>query len=276
MIQELAYQAPERPTQSLQAAIREMLEYYASNAWFVRDYWPENEPRVTRLLKDLQRLAPAPGSVFEPGCGNGFISFLASRLGYQVTATDGWEPPERAELFRRANVHSFKSNLNHLEPWPDLADGSFNAVLFGEVFEHLLNHPLGILREIHRVLRPGGTLLLTTPNPSTLVNAMRVLMDRHSMWGTQDFARAPKMRDGAIIDNGEIHYREYRGEELREFLTLAGFQVDFRGYAGIGSPSRAPVHKSLAKKVLGAAGLMHSRLFAMSNYILATKPLQKR
>lgn len=275
MIQELAYQVGERPTGSFEAAIREMLEFYSNNAWFVRDYWPENEPRVSRLLRDLQRLAPAPGSVFEPGCGNGYISFLASRLGYQVTATDGWEPPERAELFRRANVHSFKSNLNHLDPWPDLADGSFNAVLFGEVFEHLLNHPLGILREIHRVLRPGGTLLLTTPNPSTLGNAIRVLLDRHSMWGTQDFASAPKIRDGEIIDNGEIHYREYRGDELREFLTQAGFRVDFRGYAGIGSPSQAPAHKRLAKRVLGAAGLMQSRLFAMSNYIVATKPAQK-
>jgi hypothetical protein len=96
------------------------------------------------------------------------------------------------------------------------------------------------------------------------------------MWGTQEFASAPKIQNGAIIDNGEIHYREYRGDELREFLTLAGFQVDFRGYAGIGSPSRAPVFKRLAKRMLGAAGLMQSRLFAMSNYILATKPLQKR
>jgi hypothetical protein len=102
------------------------------------------------------------------------------------------------------------------------------------------------------------------------------LLDRHSMWGTQDFACAPKIRDGQIIDSGDIHYREYRGEELGEFLTRAGFEVDFRGYAGIGSPSNAPMHKRMAKRLLGAVGLMQSRLFAMSNYILATKPAQKR
>ncbi len=248
-----------------------MLQYFSNNPWFVQDYWPENKPRVIRLLGDLQRLAPTPAAVFEPGCGNGFISFLAGRMGYQVTATDGWQPSDREELFRRADVHCFKSNLNELCPWPSIGDGAFDVVLFGEVFEHLLNHPLGILSEIHRVLRPGGTLLLTTPNPSTLINAMRVLLDRHTMWGTHDFARNPKIQQGEIIDNGDIHYREYRGVELGEFLTLAGFRVDFRGYEGIGSPSHAPRHKRLAKRLLGATGLIESRLFAMSNYIVATK-----
>jgi SAM-dependent methyltransferase len=206
-----------------------------------------------------------------PVCGNGFISFLASRLGYHVTATDGWQPADREELFRRGDVDCFKSNLNHLDPWPNLPDSSFDAVLFGEVFEHLLNQPLGLLREIHRVLRPGGTLLLTTPNPSTLGNAVRVLLDRHSMWGTQDFACSPKIERGEIIDNGDIHYREYRGDELHEFLRRAGFQVDFRGYVGTGSPAHEPTRKRFVKNLLGSAGLMTSRLFAMSNYIIATK-----
>ena len=156
MIQPLAHQAGQRSPTLLHAAIREMLEYFSSNTWFVKGYWPENEPRVTRLLGDLQRVVPAPASVFEPGCGNGYISFLASRLGYQVTATDSWQPADRKDLFHRANVHSFISNLNHLNPWPDLADGSIDAVLFGEVFEHLLNHPVGLLKQIHGVLRLGG------------------------------------------------------------------------------------------------------------------------
>lgn len=271
MIRPPAPQTGQRPPILLPAAIREMLEYFSNNAWFVKGYWPENEPRVTRLLGDLQRLAPAPASVFEPGCGNGFVSFLASRLGYQVTATDGWQPADREELFHRANVHSFVSNLNHLNPWPDLADVSFDAVLFGEVFEHLLNHPVGLLRQIHRVLKPGGALLLTTPNPSTLSNAMRVLLDRHSLWGTEDFACTTKFVDSEIIDKGDIHYREYRADELRKFMTLAGFQVDFCGYVGSGSSSHQPMNKRLAKRLLGPTGLTKSRLFANSNYIIASK-----
>jgi len=271
MIEPLAHKVGSRSPILLRSAILEMMEYFSNNAWFVRDYWPENEPRITRLLADLQRLTPAPATVFEPGCGNGYVSFLASRLGYQVTATDSWQLADREELFHRASVRSFLSNLNQLNPWPDLADGSINAVLFGEVFEHLLNHPVGLLRQIYRVLRPGGTLLLTTPNPSTLANAVRVLLDRHSLWGTEDFACGPKFVDGEIIDKGDIHYREYRADELRKLITIAGFRVDFCGFVGSGSSSHEPMHKRLTKRLLGSAGLMKSRLFATSNYVVATK-----
>jgi SAM-dependent methyltransferase len=271
MTQSISHPAGARSPVLLDAAIREMLEYYSNNAWFVRDFWPANQLRVVRLLEDLRRLAPAPASVLEPGCGNGYISFLAGRLGYQVTATDSWQPEDREELFRRADVRSFPSNLNQLDPWPNLADGSIDAVLFGEVFEHLLNHPVGLLKQIHRVLRPGGLLLLTTPNPSTLANAVRVLLDRHTLWGTEDFACNPKIADGKIIDQGDIHYREYRADELRKFVTLAEFQVDFCGYIGFGSPSHEPMRKRAFKGLLRLAGLMDSRLFAGSDYIIATK-----
>lgn len=123
----------------------------------------------------------------------------------------------------RANVRCFVSNLNHSNPWPELADDSIDAVLFGEVFEHLLNHPVRIVEQFIRVLRPGGALLLSTPSPSTLANAVRVLLDRHSLWGTEVFGCSPKIVGSEIIDKGDIHSRAYRGDELRNFMTLAGF-----------------------------------------------------
>ena len=244
-----------------------MLEYFRDNQWFINQYWPENEPRVQTVLSDLARLVPKGSSVFDPGCGNGYISFLASRIGYKVVATDAWSPPDREELFRRADIDFFPSNLNVDNPWPNIVDQSFEAVLFGEVFEHLLNHPVGLLIQIRRVLKPGGVLLLTTPNPSTLVNAVRVLLDRHSLWGTEEFANTQKIIDGKVIDRGEIHYREYRSTELCACLTRAGFRVESSGYLYLGSP---PTHrlKWLLKRMLGP--LMRARLLATCNYMIAS------
>jgi SAM-dependent methyltransferase len=255
----------------LNPGIREMLEYFAGNEWFTNSYWPENEPRVRLLLTDLARLTEQGGLVFEPGCGNGFISFLASRMGYSVTATDAWHPEDRDALFKRANVRCFASNLNAADPWPELADGTFDAILFGEVFEHLLNHPVGLLRQLHRVLKPGGVLLLTTPNPSTLANALRVLFDRHSLWGTEAFASTPKIVDDKIIDQGDIHYREYRAAELRSYLSAAGFDVEVSRYMYLGSPAAESTKKRVLKRLLGPS-LMHRRLFASSNYLVARRP----
>ena len=42
-------------------------------------------------------------------------------------------------------------------------EGVFDLVIFAEIIEHLLNDPCSVLREIKRVLKPGGTLILTTP-----------------------------------------------------------------------------------------------------------------
>src|SRR5689334_21492356 len=110
-----------RPAVYLPEAIHDMVAYYSEkgNEWFAKNYWPENRGRATRMLSDLARLVAPGGDVFEPGCGNGYISYLAARTGYRVTATDAWSPSDREELFRRASVEFFLSNLNHLAPWPD-------------------------------------------------------------------------------------------------------------------------------------------------------------
>jgi len=64
----------------------------------------------------------------------------------------------------------------------------------------------------------------------------------------------------------------YRADELRKFMTPGWFQVDFGGYAGSGSPAyEQPVHDRLAKRLLGLAGLVKSRLPANANYMIATK-----
>jgi SAM-dependent methyltransferase len=251
----------------LQDAVNELLDAWRDNRWFVDSYWPENRPRVERMLGDLQaRVAPG-GRVFEPGCGNGYISFLAARLGYRVTACDAWFPADRAPLFARAGVECFAANLNTARPWPQLSDHTFEAVLFGEVIEHILYHPVGLLREIHRVMKPGALLILTTPNPATVLNALRVARGTHSLWGTEDFANQPKVDgEGGVIDTAEIHYREYRQDELLRMLMAAGFAVSHTGFLTAGAVGSESLFKRALK---GIPALGRRRLFGSGHYVLA-------
>jgi SAM-dependent methyltransferase len=94
------------------------------------------------------------------------------------------------------------------------ADGAFDVVLFCEVLEHLLDDPLWPLREIKRILRPGGILVVTTPNVARLENVARLLAgenihDPYSAYGS--YGR---------------HNREYTLQELRLLLEHAGFVVN--------------------------------------------------
>ncbi len=94
-------------------------------------------------------------------------------------------------------------------------DGTFDLVLFCEMLEHLLMDPVAALRQIHRVLKPGGVLVLTTPNVARLDNVLAMvngvnIYDPYSGFG-------PYGR----------HNREYNRHELFRLLTFAGFEVEY-------------------------------------------------
>lgn len=96
-------------------------------------------------------------------------------------------------------------------PYPD---DHFELVIFAEIIEHLLNDPCKVLREIKRVLKPNGTLILTTPNVARLENVARFISganiyDPYSGYG-------PYGR----------HNREYNRHELDQLLRFEGYQPD--------------------------------------------------
>lgn len=99
------------------------------------------------------------------------------------------------------------------EPFPFETE-EFDVILFCEIIEHLLINPVAVLKEIKRVLKPNGTLILTTPNVSRLENVARMIAgvniyDPYSGYG-------PYGR----------HNREYNKHELYLLLNYLGFTVD--------------------------------------------------
>jgi 2-polyprenyl-3-methyl-5-hydroxy-6-metoxy-1,4-benzoquinol methylase len=255
----------------IEAAVESLLLEFAGNAWFTESFWPENEQRVRLILADILRRLTMPARLLDVGCFNGFLSLLIKRLGYEVAATDAVSMPERDEMLARQEIEFFYSNLNVPRPFEGTPEGRFDAVIMGEVIEHVLNHPLGLMREIARILRARGLLVITTPNPSTAINAFRVLTGRASLWGTRAFLELPKIVDGQVTDIGDVHFREYRTSELAELVTAAGFAVDQVRYFAFGtSPQQPLVKRWLKGNVLGRL-LMRHRLFGATQYLLATR-----
>ncbi|MHB8521998.1 MAG: class I SAM-dependent methyltransferase [Limisphaerales bacterium] len=245
----------------------------AGNDWVVRTYWPENQARVRLVLTDLlSRRAPgADMRVLDVGCYNGYISFLLARLGYRVTATDALESTERSQLFAREGIGFFSSNLNRPAPFRDLPEASFEAGIMGEVIEHILHHPLGLLEEMARILKPGGVLILTTPNPSTVLNAIRLLGGRSFSWGATEFMRLPKLVEGQLTTFEGIHYHEYTAGELFRLLGEAGFSVEKACYLGMGASAQQALWKRLIKGNLLTKRLMSLRLFGCTHYVVARR-----
>ncbi|MFA6244588.1 MAG: class I SAM-dependent methyltransferase [Candidatus Hydrogenedentales bacterium] len=100
------------------------------------------------------------------GSGGGSNSLLAAREGFDVTSCDLTSAclRETARVARRIGVqrrlHALRSDALCLP----FADDSFDVAFASHIIEHL-DDPRGLLRELNRILKPGGTLRLACPTP---------------------------------------------------------------------------------------------------------------
>ena len=145
-------------------------------------------------------------AVLDLGCGAGQFSAALLQAGAEPVAVD-----VAHEALRRAGERVPGLDLRHWqtgEPLP-LADGSVDAVWAGEVIEHVAD-VAPWLSEARRVLRPRGTLLLTTPHHGR-GTLLRVALSRRA------FAEHFEPRSD--------HVRFYSPATLRALLEDVGFDV---------------------------------------------------
>ncbi len=93
-------------------------------------------------------------------------------------------------------------------------DRSLDLVLYCEMIEHLMHDPTQSLFEIHRILKPGGYLILSTPNPFRYTNYVRFLRGQNIYPPFSGYG--PYSR----------HNREFSAQELRLLLKQCDFEIE--------------------------------------------------
>ena len=163
----------------------------------------------------FDRLGLRPGAMFlDAGAGFGRHAFEAARQGATVFALD-WAQEEvvgtrntfgamieAREIPSATYGGALRGDATRLP----FADATFDTVVTSEVLEHIQDDVTAI-SELHRVLKPGGTLGVTVPTwwPEKI------------NWMLSDEYHAPKSPGG--------HVRIYSGTELKAKLRTAGFDV---------------------------------------------------
>lgn len=225
--------------------LADWLETYAAN-------------HAERLAYDLEltdRCVRLGDPVLEIGSTPPLLTAALARAGHAVVGVD--QAPDRfagciADLgldVRRCDIEA--------EPLP-APDDSAACVLLNEVFEHLRINPPAVLAECLRVLRPGGLLMLSTPNMRgyrgirSLVRKGRSAFLQPNIY--DEYAKLEKL--------GHMgHVREYTPRDLRELLARVGFEPErvlYRGRAELPGeklacallPAARPFFTVLARKAL--------------------------
>jgi 2-polyprenyl-3-methyl-5-hydroxy-6-metoxy-1,4-benzoquinol methylase len=256
----------------IRTAERKLLDFYENrqNEWFVSQFWPENRERIIYCLHDSLQHQPPPGQVLDIGAHNGFATKLFAELGYTATACDGVDIEDRSELMSSLGDRFIQYNLNAPNPLIELDSEHYDIVFMGEIFEHILNTPARLLRNVARSLKPSGLLILTTPNPATIANAIRLLLGDSHFRGSHRFAHTAKIENCEITSDPSIHYREYTTSELSSLIHSTGLLIEEIKYFSVGSST----DQDLVRKTLKnwASGIFHNRLLGRTQYIRARKP----
>jgi 2-polyprenyl-3-methyl-5-hydroxy-6-metoxy-1,4-benzoquinol methylase len=156
----------------------------------------------------------APGRVLDVGCGEGRFAAELTRAGFSVVGVDVAEEP-----LRRGRARHPELDLRVVPadgPWP-FADAGFDVVWAGETIEHVADTG-SWLSEVRRVLRSGGSLLLSTPAHGRL-SMLRLALSGRSF--DQHF------------DPRADHLRFYGARTLTRLLEDFGFEdIEVQGAVG--------------------------------------------
>ncbi|OHB75302.1 MAG: hypothetical protein A2Z34_09610 [Planctomycetes bacterium RBG_16_59_8] len=188
--------------------------------WFHRWFldWLIDPGAHTRHELAARMLPSSGGSLLDIGCGNGESLALMGVPG-KFTKVCGVDISGEAIAAARAKgIDAAVIDLNGASL--PFESGSFDCVTILAVLEHLFD-PHHVLREIRRVLKEGGTLVINVPNAASFSNRLRIL-----------FGRAPVTSYDPGWDGGHLHY--FTPRDLKKALREHGFTVVGRGASGGG------------------------------------------
>lgn len=180
-----------------------------------KGYIETSLPRFRFVANAACRHFPAKGKILDLGCAPGHMGIILHDLGFEIHGidlNDLWEEtyPDH-KWIKELHVRAVDVEKQPL-PFPD---ASFDGAIFAEVLEHIaIASPVDVLKEIARVLKPGATLLLTTPNVCNLANILTLARGKNIFW-------APEKFYGGV----DRHNREYTPPEVITTLRQAGLEV---------------------------------------------------
>lgn len=151
---------------------------------------------------------PTNSRVLDVGGSSGYFSSFMMSQGHKVTLLDG--DPHAIRLAHERGIEAYAADLNAGDCLSALSGRRFDAILFMDVLEHLID-PSALLRNAQRLLEPDGKIIVTGPNAAYWAVRLNLLI------GNWDYT------DTGIMDR--THLRWFTFGTWQHLITSSGYAV---------------------------------------------------
>ncbi|MBI1824898.1 MAG: class I SAM-dependent methyltransferase [Planctomycetes bacterium] len=183
----------------------------------LNETWCKEKTRFRETLRRIPQAATPDARILDLGSTRAWLPFHQVLLGYRHIVLNTSYPEARfvdaSAIVRDAAPAHVEVSVFDVErdDFP-IDDASCDVVLCLELLEHLAIDPMAMMSEINRVLKPGGTLVLSTPNAVRYDSLVRVAL------GEQPYGWNPY--NGFDTNR---HNREYTPSEIERLFSAGGF-----------------------------------------------------
>jgi 2-polyprenyl-3-methyl-5-hydroxy-6-metoxy-1,4-benzoquinol methylase len=152
-----------------------------------------------------------PIDILDVGCAQGTLALMLAERGHRVTAVD-----LRPEFLAYAQSRHSQGDVRFLvaNVLEDEIPGSYDLVFANQIVEHVV-YPDRLMQRLKRKLKPGGRVVVTTPNGDYVKNS---LPSFKQLGDPKDWEHLQFTADG------DGHFYAYRRQELVDVLVAAGLK----------------------------------------------------
>lgn len=194
----------------------ESLKKFDQKTKSVKGYFYGQKSRYIKNYYKIKRELNKRDLILDIGANPPYFLASLKRIGYNIEGLD-INPNFDSELIKEEKLTIKKCDIEK-ERFP-YKDNYFDKIILSEVFEHLYVNPIHCMKEIRRILKKGGKLILTAPNGYSIKRIFNFLMGK-------GLSENPYREFNLFNQLGyRGHIREYSAKEMINFLENTGFFI---------------------------------------------------
>lgn len=204
-----------------------ILKSVYNNLNYFTEYYGVDFGRFLESLHLISRQVRQGTRILDIACGPAILALAMKKMGHDVVGVDRYIfPSNQDSYFNTEHIEEIKKIWikNNLEVLPlDYKDldtkfpsDHFDLINCDAFIEHLDESPRKLFLQMRKLVKPGGFILITTPNLTSLLKRVRFLCGLSCMWDFNDYWKSEMFLG---------HRREFTVFELKEMCQKSGFKM---------------------------------------------------